>query len=760
MKRMLGLFLAGVFLFSQLGVVRAAQEVPQVREGQGQLNMDQALKIAGKVLELPPELKSFDVNYQSANQWIETPRWDFHWFDRQQGSFRNYSASIDAETGEVLNFHLGGAFPEARQKPGGKLLSKEVSRQKAKAFVKKMVGEKFGELRAIPEANEAFFKDPYGGPGIYYFRWQRLVNGIPFEDEVVVGVDAYTGKVVNYSFRWTRNVSFPGSENIKSPEEARKIFEDSIGLRLYYQRKEGPFPGWVLPVRLLYQPVGTERGGFVIDAVNGKLLHRWTGQELEKAKLELKPLGTEAVQQAPEVGKKAQKPLSMEEALAVAEKTFNIPKELKLTDRRYNESWQRGGSRTWSFTWGTADYRPGTHVSVQVDIDSGEVRSYNKFGPAMGDNSQGGAQISRDEAQKVAEAFLKKLFPDKVNSLAGTQDTQEPFSPEEEMNIPFSFNYIRLVNGIPYNGNNVNIQVNRRTGEVENLWMMWDERELPDSKGVIPATQALEKFWASGKLELHYLSLRTKTGSPREIRLAYVLNQDVPKGINALTGEVEPIYGFPWKPGSYKDLAGHWVSDKVAALAGIGVVDGSEEEFAPDRTVTRAEFVKMLINAAQIKLISPESPSFEDVAKDKWYYRYVETGVKEGLVKGDGKKFRPDARVTRQEMAVMLNRLIPAAKKAEDGPKLESFKDSKTIAPWARESARRLVGLGIIRGAGGQFAPGSPATRAEAVSLLYSFLQAQDEPGFRAKGEGVVTGGGGTTVKVTVGKPVVKAPKI
>ena len=756
MKRLLGLLLAGFFMFSQLGVVWGAQEGQQVREGEGQLNMEQALNIARKVLELPAELKSFDVNYQSSNEWIDSPRWDFNWFDRQQASFRHYSASIDAETGEVINFRSGEGFPESQQRPPGKLLSKEVSRQKAEAFVKKMVGAKFNELKAMPEFNEPFLKGPYGGPRIYQFRWQRLVNGIPFEDEVAAGVDAYTGKVVNYSFRWTRNINFPKVENIKSVEDARKIFQDSIGLRLYYQRKETPFPGWLQPVRLMYLPGGMEQGGLAIDAVTGKLIHRWNGQEFDKGKLEVKPLSIEGIQEAVYGGKKEQKPLSMEEALAVAEKTFSIPNELKLRDRRYNESWQRKGTRIWGFTWGAPDYRSGTQVSVEVDIDSGEVRSYNKFGPSTAESGQGGAQISKDEARKIAGGFLKKLFPGKVSSLAGTQ---EIFSPEEEKNAPYSFNYVRLVNGIPYNGNNINIQVNRRTGEIENLWMMWDERELPASKEAIPAEKALEKFWASEKLELRYLSQQTKGGSPREVRLAYVLAQDVPKGINALTGEAESIYGFPWKQGVYKDLAGHWVNEKVIALAGIGVVDSEGEEFAPDRVITRAEFVKLLVNASQLKPVNPENPSFADVPKDKWYYRYVETAVREGLVKGDGKQFRPEARVTRQEMAVMLNRLIPADKKAEDGPKLESFKDSKAIAPWAKESARRLVGFGIMKGSDGKFAPGSPASRAEAVSLIYFFLQAQDEPGFRATGAGFATGGGGASVKLVVGESVLKVPK-
>lgn len=724
MKRMLGLLLAMLVLFFQWGIAWGAEEGQQ-GEGPGQLNMEQALEIARKVLELPPDLKSFGVNYQPASQWAESPFWDFQWTNQQVEGFRHYSATIDAVTGEIINLRINGAFSEVKPNPQTKQLAKEVTRQKAQAFVKKMVGDKYNQLAAMPESPGPIMKEPYGAGQIINYRWQRVVNGIPFEDEVTAGVDAYSGKVVYYSFRWTRNLNFPKLDNGKSLADTKTIYQENVGLKLYYQRKEGSFPEWALPIRLMYLPVGMEQGGAAIDAVTGRPIHRWSGQEFEKGKLELKPLTAE-IPLEPATVKKPAKPLSMEEARVLAEQTLNIPADFKLLDRRYNEGMQYKGSRIWGFTWGTADNLPGTRISVEMDKDSGEIRSYNRFSPSPGENSQKGIQISQDEAEKNAETFLKKLFPDKLSSLAGTQNLQEQIIPEA--NIPYNLNYIRLVKGIPYSGNNINLQINRTTGEIENLWMRWDEKELPAPQNAIPVEKAWEKFWASAILELRYLKLRSSADSSGEVRLAYVLSQEVPEGINALSGEIEPVYGNYLKEGTYTDLTGHWVNDKVLTLVNLGVLDGSGKEFAPDRAITRAEFVKLLVKISGNQLFIADNPSFQDVERDKWYYPYVETAVKSGLVEGDGKLFRPGARVTRQEMAVMLNRLIPVEQKAEGGPGLAGFKDSGKISTWARESVRRLVGLGILQGSEGKFAPTNPASRADAVSVIYAYLQMVNNP--------------------------------
>ena len=73
----------------------------------------------------------------------------------------------------------------------------------------------------------------------------------------------------------------------------------------------------------------------------------------------------------------------------------------------------------------------------------------------------------------------------------------------------------------------------------------------------------------------------------------------------------------------------------------------------PDKNITRAEFIKLVIEAFKLKADISEC-EFEDVASGSWYYEYVATGYKLGIVNGtSAATFEPDKPVTRQEMAVM-----------------------------------------------------------------------------------------------------------
>ncbi|MNL64118.1 Endo-1,4-beta-xylanase A precursor [compost metagenome] len=85
---------------------------------------------------------------------------------------------------------------------------------------------------------------------------------------------------------------------------------------------------------------------------------------------------------------------------------------------------------------------------------------------------------------------------------------------------------------------------------------------------------------------------------------------------------------------------------------------------------------------------------------------------------------RPEARITRSELAVMTSRAMKAAGRSAAGGNLQ-FADAEAIPQWAREAVSASVGAGIIQGAeGNRFAPVQQATRAEAAVMLKRLLQA------------------------------------
>lgn len=103
---------------------------------------------------------------------------------------------------------------------------------------------------------------------------------------------------------------------------------------------------------------------------------------------------------------------------------------------------------------------------------------------------------------------------------------------------------------------------------------------------------------------------------------------------------------------------GAWYAAAVEALASMGVLKGiGGGRFAPERSITRAEFTAMAMRFAHLDTGSENI--FADVAEGAWYYDAVVGSVKYGWIKGypDG-NFGPDDTITRAEAAAVVNRML------------------------------------------------------------------------------------------------------
>ena len=177
----------------------------------------------------------------------------------------------------------------------------------------------------------------------------------------------------------------------------------------------------------------------------------------------------------------------------------------------------------------------------------------------------------------------------------------------------------------------------------------------------------------------------------------------------------------PDKVTSLTDISGHWAYESIADLFGRGVISGDEnKKFYPDNNITRAEFCKMTAIVSGKTSASNTAASFSDVNRGAWYYNYVMAAAENGLINGyeDG-SFRPDNNISRQEMAVIISRMIHAENIAvEDGNSI-SFTDIADVNDYARDAVMELSGMGIISGDGGSFRPNDNLTKAEASTVLY-----------------------------------------
>ncbi|GLI04771.1 hypothetical protein YDYSG_08010 [Paenibacillus tyrfis] len=181
---------------------------------------------------------------------------------------------------------------------------------------------------------------------------------------------------------------------------------------------------------------------------------------------------------------------------------------------------------------------------------------------------------------------------------------------------------------------------------------------------------------------------------------------------------------------SYADVATtHWAHRYVQALSAKHIAEGvSGDKFAPEQLVTRAEFVALLVRALGLLQASADKPlAYSDVEANAWYHSAVASAVQAGLVQGtDSTRFAPDARITREQMAVLLVRALEHKKggvMAVEG-KLDGYADEGDISAWAKAEVSRAIGAGLMEGReNGKFVPAAQTTRAEATTVIYKLLQ-------------------------------------
>ncbi|MGQ7889784.1 S-layer homology domain-containing protein [Paenibacillus sp. WC2504] len=170
------------------------------------------------------------------------------------------------------------------------------------------------------------------------------------------------------------------------------------------------------------------------------------------------------------------------------------------------------------------------------------------------------------------------------------------------------------------------------------------------------------------------------------------------------------------------DISGHWAEANIKQAISRGIVSGYPDgTFKPGKTVTRAEFAVMLMSTLKLQGEGTELIFTDSAQIGAWAKKAVAQAVQAGIINGyeDG-SFRPDAVITRAEIAAMITAALGKSGQANAAT---GFADDKDIPTWAKASVAYVKQAGIVQGKGdNQFAPLDNATRAEAVTVLIKML--------------------------------------
>ena len=202
------------------------------------------------------------------------------------------------------------------------------------------------------------------------------------------------------------------------------------------------------------------------------------------------------------------------------------------------------------------------------------------------------------------------------------------------------------------------------------------------------------------------------------------------------------------------DLEGHWAQKEVEAAVASGWVDGYPDgSFKPEKSITRAEFTKMLLDAIHLTPDSEtvawmkENALTDDIWGNPTEYTpklydmsghwltsqgWLDAALYSGMVVPDdynGKNFRPEKAIARYEIALMTDRALGLVYPASQPVEGElPFTDKEEILDWMKGYVNESVKAGVLKGyPDGSFQPNKTSTRAEAVVMIQRMLEEMEE---------------------------------
>ena len=173
------------------------------------------------------------------------------------------------------------------------------------------------------------------------------------------------------------------------------------------------------------------------------------------------------------------------------------------------------------------------------------------------------------------------------------------------------------------------------------------------------------------------------------------------------------------------DYENHWAKTYIEKVIEAGIAQGiSETSFEPDRSLTRAEMTKMVLNGFDYSPnTSITESSFEDIEWDAWYAPYVESAYELGIINGytDG-TFKPDSLVNRAEAVKIIVNTYAITNDLTLTASSLPFTDTVEDA-WYAPYISYAYHKGVVNGfKDGTFKPEDPVTRAEFCKIIVTLL--------------------------------------
>ena len=185
---------------------------------------------------------------------------------------------------------------------------------------------------------------------------------------------------------------------------------------------------------------------------------------------------------------------------------------------------------------------------------------------------------------------------------------------------------------------------------------------------------------------------------------------------------LEEIPAPPVAVSSFTDAKDHWAKDYLEVLANKGIFAGDGNgTIRPDFDITREEMAMLLVRILGVDdKMSATTKQYTDYTEIAGYAREAVGVLSEmGVYMGyDDGSFKPKQVISREEIMALFDRILDDIE-----PDAVNFTDNADISPWAVGAVEQMVTYGIVGGyPDGSLRPGANVTRAEAGVMIYKLM--------------------------------------
>lgn len=358
--------------------------------------------------------------------------------------------------------------------------------------------------------------------------------------------------------------------------------------------------------------------------------------------------------------------------------------------------------------------------------------TYEKFLGYQKDGTEHGWNVTFPEISGLPDAAVQKEINSAIRSffLKGPSVTAEYEALEGGYGVSIEGSVL-VVSASCISGKgsgasvwNNSLAFDLRSGKQYVLTDLMRDNYLATVRALLPEEHAiyLYSFPRLSAKGVTYYYNEYENESRRAYTESYLLSfSDLGDAVNrdsACFAALQTHYVRPNTVAAFTDVpAGHWAEAIIREAAKQGLMQGDGGKFRPEQSITYAEMCATIARSRKL----PPAETMPDTDAAAWYAGELGAVYAAGLLRGMEERFDPAAAVSREDAMQLFANVLLADGKApvtEAAAVLKDFSDTARLAPDRLSAAALCVREGLVQGANGRLNPTGILTRAEFAKLL------------------------------------------